>query len=101
LLIFLNIILLILSGVCFLVGYAFLTNKAEDILMSKKVTDKEGYTKQQGKISILSGIIFLLVPVSLYFVENFNLNKELLYLWIIVIAGVVMLNAVKVRRYFK
>lgn len=88
-------------------GYAFLNDKAEDILMwiftgkLEKMTDKEGFKKQQGKYSILVGIIFFLVPVSLFFINRFDINTELLYLWLLVLAGAVILNAIQTRKFFK
>ena len=88
-------------------GYAYLNNKAEDILMwsltgkLEKVKDKDGYKKQQGKQCILMGMIFLLLPISIYLVELFNINKKSLYLWHFVLASVVILNAIQVRKYFK
>lgn len=65
------------------------------------VIDKVGYKRQQGKQSILMGIIFLLVPISLYLVDKFDINAKLLYIWLLVLAGATILNAVKVRKYFK
>jgi len=88
-------------------GYAYHHNKAEDILMwsltgkIEKVKDTDGYKKQQGRQCILMGIIFLLLPISIYFVDHFNINKKSLYLWHFVLASVVILNAIQVRKYFK
>lgn len=70
------------------------TGKVENVI------DKEGYKRQQGKQSILMGIIFLLVPVSLYLVDKFDINAKLLYIWLLVLAGTTILNTIKVRRYF-
>lgn len=87
-------------------GYAFLTNKAENLLMwsltgkVEKIKDKEGYKKQQGKQSIVMGVIFLCVPISIYFIDKFHLNEKLLYLWLFILAGVVIGNSIQVRKYF-
>ncbi|RNF41222.1 DUF3784 domain-containing protein [Planococcus salinus] len=103
---FLSFVLIVLSVLFFLMGYAYLTDKAERLMMWSftgkvdKVTDKEGYKKQQGKNSILMGIIFFLVPVSLLLVNNFETNPKLLYLWLFVLAGVTITNAVQIRKYF-
>lgn len=104
---FLIFILIILSVIYFLLGYAYLNNKAEDLIMwsftgkVEKVTDKEGYKRQQGKHSILMGIIFLLVPVSFYLVDHFDINPKSLYFWLPFLTATVMLNAVQVRKFFK
>lgn len=71
------------------------TGKVENVI------DKEGYKRQQGKQSILMGIIFLLVPVSLYLVDKFDINAKLLYIWLLVLAGTTILDTIKVRKYFK
>ncbi|GAB3056623.1 hypothetical protein [Virgibacillus ainsalahensis] len=104
---FLSFILIILSVLCFLLGYAYLNNKVEDLLMwsftgkIEKVIDKEGYKKQQGKFSIFMGVIFFLVPVSLYLIDTFDINPNILYFWILVLAGATISNAIQVRKYFK
>lgn len=87
-------------------GYAYLNDKVEDILMwdltdkLEKIRDKKGYKQQQGKHSIIMGIIFLFVPISLYVVDEFEINKKLLYLWILILAGEVILHMIKVRKYY-
>lgn len=104
---FFSFILIIISVLFFLLGYAYLNNKAENLMMwsftgkVENVIDKEGYKRQQGKQSILMGIIFLLVPVSLYLVDKFDINAKLLYIWLLVLAGTTILNTIKVRKYFK
>lgn len=104
---FLSFILLIFSVIYFLLGYAYLNNKAEDLIMwsftgkVEKITDKEGYKKQQGKHSIFMGIFFFFVATSLYLVENFEINAKLLYLWLIVLAVLTITNAIQVRKYFR
>ncbi|GAA0494021.1 hypothetical protein GCM10008986_20670 [Salinibacillus aidingensis] len=106
-LVFLSFILIILSVIFFLLGYMYLNNKAEGLIMwsftgkVEKVNDKEGYKRQQGKHSILIGFIFFFIPVSLYLVENLNINPKSLYLWLIVLAGATILNAVQERKFFK
>lgn len=104
---FFSFILVIVSVLFFLLGYAYLNNKAENLIMwsftgkVENVIDKDGYKRQQGKQSILMGIIFLLVPISLYLVDKFDINEKLLYIWLLVLAGATILNAVKVRKYFR
>lgn len=103
---FLFFILIIISFLFFLMGHAYLNNKAEGILMwsftgkIEKVKDKDGYKKLQGKHCILMGMIFLLVPISIYLVEQFNINKKSLYLWQFVLASAIILNVIQVRKYF-
>ena len=89
----LEFLLIVLSVIFFLLGYAALNNKAEDLILwsfsgniKGELIDKESYLKFYGKHSIILGLIFLLVPVSLYLVNKFDLNRELLYLWFIVMA---------------
>lgn len=64
------------------------------------VTNKEGYKRLQGKYSILTGVIFLLVPVSLFFINLFHMNVKVLYLWFVVFAMIVISNAIQVRKYY-
>ncbi len=100
-------ILILISILFFLLGYAYLNNKVENMIMwsftgkVKNVLDKEGYKKQQGKQSILMGIIFLLISISLYLVYQYNLNAKLLYLWYLVLVGATILNAVQVRKFLR
>lgn len=102
-----SIILIIISVLHFLMGYAFLNNKAEDFLLwsftgkLEKVNDKEEYKKLQGMLSITLGIIFFLVPVTIYFFNRFDINREWLYLWLLVLACAVVVYVFKVRRFFK
>lgn len=106
-LILLTIILIFLATVQFLIGYAYFNDIAEDLLLwrlkgkSYNIKDKQGYKRHQGMHSILMGIIFLLVPISLYLVETFELNPKILYGWLIVLGVLVILNAVQVRKFFK
>ncbi|WP_077308254.1 DUF3784 domain-containing protein [Terribacillus halophilus] len=99
-------LLVIFSIVCFLLGYAYLNDKAEDLLMwsftdkLEKVTDKDGYKKQQGKYTIVMGIIFFLVPVSIFAIEELDSNPKLLYIWIVVFVVVAATNAIQTRKYF-
>jgi hypothetical protein len=107
LLAFINFFLILLSGLFFLLGYAYLNNKAVEILMwsltgkIENMTDKEGYRRQQGKHSILMGIIFLFIPVSIYLFVTFDLNLKLLQLWHFVLASTLILNAMQLRKYFR
>ncbi|QXE00609.1 DUF3784 domain-containing protein [Terribacillus sp. DMT04] len=104
---FLIFLLYISSIVSFLLGYAYLNDKAEDLLMwsftdkLEKVTDKDGYKKQQGTYSIVMGIIFFLVPVSIFTIEKFAINPKFLYGWIVVLAIVSISNAILIRKYFR
>lgn len=104
---FINFILIIISGLFFLMGYAYLNDKAEDILMwsltrkLENMTDKEGYKRQQGKHAIFMGIIFLFVPVSIYLFVKFEISLKLLNLWYFVLVGTLILNAIQIRKYFK
>ncbi|MGP4071199.1 hypothetical protein ACTWQB_01435 [Piscibacillus sp. B03] len=97
------VILILLSFLSFLIGYAFIKNKSNSFLdwgISKKVKDKEGFKKQQGTYTIIIGAIFLLVPVTIYFVEQFNLNPQILYFWIFVLLISTIINTIKVRKYY-
>lgn len=107
-LVLLCFMLIVISILHFLLGYAFLNDKAEDLLMwsftgkvEKEVTDKEGYKKQQGKHLILMGTIFLLVPISVYLINKSHLNNDLLYIWLLVFVFTVILNVIQVRKHFK
>lgn len=86
-------------------GYIYLNDKADEIAILKlidtikEVKNKEGYQKQQGKHSIIMGVIFLLVPISLFLVDIFMLNEQLLYLWLIVLAIVVISHIIQIRKY--
>lgn len=89
-------------------GYAYLHDRVKDqdlplwrfIDKLEEVKDKEGYKKQQGKHSIIMGFIFLLVPVSLYLVDKFLINEKLLYLWLPIMAIVVLLNIIQTRKFY-
>ncbi|GAB4074921.1 hypothetical protein GCM10028778_24240 [Barrientosiimonas marina] len=103
-----SFILVMIAVLFFLMGYAYLNDKAENIVMwsftgklEKEVTDKEGFKKYSGKHSIVLGLIFLAIPVSLFIINRFDLNRELLYLWFFVFAGDVILNSIKERKFFK
>lgn len=106
-LVLLCIVLIIMSTLLFILGYAYLNNKAEDLLLwritgkSKNIKDKEAYMKQQGKQAILNGVIFLLVPISLYLIESLNLDPKLLYIWLVVMASITIINGIQVRRFMK
>ncbi len=103
---FLSFILILIAAACFWLGYAFLNDKAEDLLMwsftgKLKVNDKELYKKQQGMFSILLGFIFLLVPLSIYVFIQFSLDKQLLYIWLPILLSAIVVNAIQTRKFFK
>lgn len=99
--------LFILSLVCYVLGYIFLKHQSDHGFMARltdnldKILDAEGYKKQQGKHFFVLGTIFLLIPISLYFVNYFELNKKILFLWGIILIGAVWHNAFQVRKFYK
>lgn len=105
LLLFLSVILIILSVVSFVLAYAYLNDKAEEVIMwsfsgnlQEKIIDKGKYKKQQGKFMFYLGLIFVFVPISIYAVLNSNLDEQILYLWIVVLAIVAFSNIIQVRK---
>ncbi|WP_026896198.1 DUF3784 domain-containing protein [Clostridiisalibacter paucivorans] len=103
---FFNIVLIVIAILFFIMGYVFLTDKEEIIMWSyndklKKVKDKAKYKKYRGKYSIVMGTIFLLVPVSVYFIDVLELNKKLLYIWYAILVIVIVSNIVQEKKYFK
>ncbi|BDH61800.1 hypothetical protein MTP04_19300 [Lysinibacillus sp. PLM2] len=66
----------------------------------EKIRDKEGYKKLQGKYSILMGIFFLTFALSLYLVKGLNINPEHLYLWLLLLAFTILLNAFQARKFY-
>lgn len=86
-------------------GYAYFNNKAEKLLMwsidgtlEEQIKDKAKYKKQSGIFFSILGVIFLLIPISIYYVDTFAFNKSFLYLWIVILGVVVIVYSLRVHK---
>lgn len=101
-----NILLFVIAGLLFLIGYAFLTDKAEKILLwsltgkADRIRDMAGYKRQQAKFSIAMGMIFLLFPFVFHLFEVYDVKMEYLRVWYALILGTTLYNGFKSKRYF-
>jgi len=98
--------LIILAFIFFLLGFLSFIKKGERITLwglGKKVRDlkdKEGYKRFQGINSIIMGFIFLLIPISKYLVDKYNINPNILYIWFIILFVEIIIRVVKEKKYF-
>lgn len=102
---FLSVVLLVLSVLFLLMGYAYFNNKAENLLMwsldgnlEEQIKDQATYKKQSGLFFSILGVIFFLIPISIYYVDRFELNTSFLYLWIVILGVVVIVYSLRVNK---
>lgn len=101
-----NILLFVISVFFFLIGFAFLTDKAGKILLwsitgkMDRIRDLAGYKRQQGKFSIAMGMIFLMFPFAFHLFKVYDVKMEYLRIWYVLILGTTLYNGFRSRRYF-
>lgn len=97
---FLNGILILLAIIAFSLAYAHQYKKGEWLFIGikkERIRDIAQYHKQQSLLNLSLGIVFLLVPLSIYAVEMYSISPQWLYGWLIVLAILMFLNIRSVR----
>ncbi|HEY4601947.1 MAG TPA: hypothetical protein VIG73_11830, partial [Cerasibacillus sp.] len=67
------------------------------VVKKEHIRDISQYHKQQSLLNLSLGIVFLLVPLSIYAVEMYSISPQWLYGWLIVLAILMFLNIRSVR----
>ncbi len=100
-----SVALLLVSFIFFLMGYAYFKDKAKTLLyynfFGKKVKKEyqHKYRKLQGLHSLINGTMFLLVYLSIYFVNKFEMEPKWLYLWFVAFFVGIIFEARIAKRY--
>ncbi len=97
---FLNGMLILLAIIAFSLAYAHRYKKGGWLFIrikKERIRDISQYHKQQSVLNLSLGIVFLLVPLSVYAVEIWSISPQWLYGWLIVLAILMFLNIRSVR----
>jgi hypothetical protein len=98
---------LVLFGVALLLivlGYAMYSGRARDItpwgVMGKLSSEeqRERYGREQGRFAMLTGLLFFLVPVSVFVVDRTGVDPRILYSWLVLFGILVAIHGIRIRR---